>query len=107
MLLYLQILELFKTSHLKHNVKCLYSKKKFNNGTERCFYTATKYKAKKNDIIINLQSDEFNINILHINKLIHYLKDNPSVSVATLMYETSDKYDYSDPNNVKVVVDKT
>ena len=92
---------------LKHNVKCLYSKKKFNNGTERCFYTATKYKAKKNDIIINLQSDEFNINILHINKLIHYLKDNPSVSVATLMYETSDKYDYSDPNNVKVVVDKT
>ena len=51
------------------------------------FILQKKYKAKKNDIIINLQSDEFNINILHINKLIHYLKDNPSVSVATLMYE--------------------
>ena len=91
---------------LKHNVECLYSQKKFTNGTERCFYTAKKYKANKTDIIINLQSDEFNINILHINKLIKFLKVNPSVSVATLMYKTFDKQDYSDSNNVKVVVDK-
>ena len=91
---------------LKHNVKCLYTQKKFANGTERCFFTAKKYEANKNDIIINLQSDEFNINILFINKLINLLKVNPSVSVATLMYKTFDKQDYSDPNNVKVVVDK-
>ena len=32
---------------IKHNVECLYSQKKFTNGTERCFYTAKKYKANK------------------------------------------------------------
>ena len=48
---------------IKNNVDSLLSNKKFNNGTERSCFTAKKFNAKHNDIIINLQADEFNITL--------------------------------------------
>lgn len=91
---------------LKHNVHVILSTKKFKNGTERCFYTAKKLQASKRDIIVNLQADEFNINPNDIKKLIRVLKLSSNINVATLIYETSDKREYTDNNYVKVVVDK-
>tara|TARA_B100001113_G_scaffold212284_1_gene174162 strand:+ start:23330 stop:24049 length:720 start_codon:yes stop_codon:yes gene_type:complete len=90
----------------KHSVKCIISNKKFKNGTERCQFTAEKMNASKKDIIINLQSDEFNINPNEIRKLIRLLKLSPEVKVATLFYETSNKNEYSSEDYVKVIVDK-
>jgi 3-deoxy-manno-octulosonate cytidylyltransferase (CMP-KDO synthetase) len=91
---------------LKHNVHVILSTKKFKNGTERCFYTAKKLQASKRDIIVNLQADEFNINPNDIKKLIRVLKLSSNINVATLIYETNDKREYTDNNFVKVVVDK-
>lgn len=90
----------------KHNVKSILSTKKFKNGSERCHFTAKKFKAKSNDIIINLQADEFNIDPNSIRKLIRVLKLSDNISVGTLIYETKNKDEYLDTNYVKVVVDK-
>ena len=91
---------------VKHGVDAFLSKKSFNNGTERCYFTAKHYKARSSDIVINLQADEFNINVSNINNLIKKLKNSKTVSIATLMYKSSDNNEYSNANNVKVVVDK-
>ena len=91
---------------IKNNVDSLLSKKKFNNGTERSCFTAKKFNAKHNDIIINLQADEFNINIIDINNLIKYLKSSKQSSIATLFYKTKDKSEYNNKNNVKLIIDK-
>ena len=74
---------------VKHCVEAILSKKVFKNGTERCYFTAKTYRAKPSDIIINLQADEFNINVTYINKLIKLLKSFKTESVATLMYKTN------------------
>jgi 3-deoxy-manno-octulosonate cytidylyltransferase (CMP-KDO synthetase) len=91
---------------IKHNVQSVLSNKRFKNGSERCYYTAKKLNASKNDIIINLQADEFNINPNDIKKLIRVLKLSDNINVGTLIYETDNKKEYSDSNYVKVVVDK-
>ena len=91
---------------MKHGVDAFLSNKSFNNGTERCYFTAKHYKARSSDIVINLQADEFNINVSNINNLIKKLKNSKTVSIATLMYKSSDNNEYSNANNVKVVVDK-
>ena len=90
----------------KHKVHSLYSDRKFLNGTERCFYTAKKFKAQKNDIVVNLQADEFNINMTPIKKLIDKVKNSKSKPIATLVYKSCDKAEYTNKNNVKVIVDK-
>jgi 3-deoxy-manno-octulosonate cytidylyltransferase (CMP-KDO synthetase) len=91
---------------IKHNVQSVFSNKKFKNGSERCYYTAKKLNATKNDIVVNLQADEFNINPNDIKKLIRVLKLSNNINIATLIYETNDKKEYLDSNYVKVVVDK-
>tara|TARA_Y100000389_G_scaffold191704_1_gene218301 strand:- start:2480 stop:3199 length:720 start_codon:yes stop_codon:yes gene_type:complete len=90
----------------KYNVGSILSNKKFKNGSERCFFTANKLNASSNDIIINLQSDEFNINVNDIKKLIRFMKLSSDINVSTLVYETNSKSEYLDKNYVKVVVDK-
>ncbi|MFL2552952.1 MAG: 3-deoxy-manno-octulosonate cytidylyltransferase [Gammaproteobacteria bacterium] len=90
----------------KHNVKSLLSSKKFKNGSERCYFTAKKFKASNKDIIINLQADEFNIDPNNIRKLIRVLKLSDDINVCTLIYETENKNEYLDSNFVKAVVDK-
>ena len=74
-------------------LRLCYPKKVFKNGTERCYFTAKTYRAKPSDIIINLQADEFNINVTYINKLIKLLKSFKTESVATLMYKTNSSDD--------------
>ena len=69
----------------KHKVHSLYSDRKFLNGTERCFYTAKKFKAQKNDIVVNLQADEFNINMAPIKSLLIKLKIQ-NLSLLQLWY---------------------
>ena len=48
------------------------------------FYTAKKFKAQKNDIVVNLQADEFNINMAPIKKLLDKVKNSKSKPIATL-----------------------
>ena len=82
------------------------SKKPFKNGTERCYFTAKYYNARPSDIVINLQADEFNISVANINSLIEKLKKSNTESIATLIYKSSDEKEYSNVNNVKVIIDK-
>ena len=90
----------------KHSVESFLSSKKFKNGTERCYFTAKKLNASNEDIIINLQADEFNIDPNNIRKLIRILKLSDNINVGTLVYETKNKNEYTDTNFVKVIVDK-
>lgn len=91
---------------VKQGVEAFISKKPFKNGTERCYYTAEYYNARPSDIVINLQADEFNISVANINSLIEKLKKSNTESIATLIYKSSDDKEYSNVNNVKVIIDK-
>ncbi len=87
-----------------HGVDHAFSRKSFNNGSERVYDAAKKYNAKENDIIINLQADEFNINYKIITKLINYLIKNPKHNIVTPAYLTKEKSEFMNKNYVKVIV---
>lgn len=89
----------------KYEVEYILSRKKFNNGSERVFHAAKKFNAKSNDIIVNLQADEFNINYRIINRLINFLLTKPIHAVATPIYPCINKKDYLNRDNVKVILD--
>ncbi len=89
------------------DVECWFSSKKFENGTHRISYFTNTKKFKTNDIIINIQADEYNFSIHGVNKLIKYLSLKSSHAVATLIYRDSIKKNYNNINNVKVITDKS
>jgi|TARA_B100000287_G_C20527136_1_gene739324 3-deoxy-manno-octulosonate cytidylyltransferase (CMP-KDO synthetase) len=92
-------------------VNCFYIKKEFTCGTDRCSYVAKVRDYSKDDLVINIQADEYNFSIDGVNKIIeHYKKsDNPYITneVTTLISKsnlsTKNLFDY---DTVKVVFDK-
>ena len=87
-------------------IDCWYSKKKFLNGTDRISFLSKKLNYKKDDIVINIQADEFNFPLSGISKMINYMKKFPSIRVATLITRNKKRAMYEDKNVVKVLVDK-
>jgi len=95
--------EIFDTV-IKHNGQALISKKQHTTGTDRIAEFANKIQA---DIIINIQGDEPFINRKSLKSLIDAFKSDKDkqIDIATLMIELTNKADFLNPNNVKVVVD--
>jgi len=83
-----------------------YCQKKYSSGTERIAGLSSDLKFKKNDIIINIQGDEYNFPLSAVNKIIDHLKISKKRIVSTAIYMTKDKKIINNRDSVKVVTDK-
>jgi len=87
---------------VSHGGRAMMSKKEHESGSDRIAEAVTDMAA---DIIINVQGDEPFLKKEPLEKLVR-LFDDPSVQAASLMRKISPE-EATNPNNVKVVVDKT
>ena len=87
-------------------VNVWYCQKKYSSGTERTAGLSSDLKFKKNDIIINIQGDEYNFPLNAVNKVIKDLKISKKSIVSTIIYMTQDKKIINNKDSVKVVTDK-
>ena len=83
--------------------KVLMTAKGHVSGTDRIIEVVNPLDVK---IIINIQADEPLVHPQMINAVAQALLDDNSVSMATIMRKIDNAEDVSDPNVVKVVVDK-
>ena len=83
-----------------------YCQKKYSSGTERIAGLSSDLKFKKNDIIINIQGDEYNFPLSAVNKIINHLKISKKRIVSTAIYMTKDKKIINNRDSVKVITDK-
>ena len=76
-------------------------------GSDRIFEAYEKIKEFKNNVnlILNLQGDMPNINPSSISKLVELMKNN-NCDIGTMASHIKDKSDLTDPNVVKVHIDK-
>ena len=86
------------------NIEVWFSRKIFSNGTERIAKLSHDLEYSMNDIIINIQADEFNFTLSGVKKIIDYLKSKKSEGVATLIYKNNSNVDFNNSNHVKVVI---
>ena len=80
--------------------------KKYSCGTERISALSKDLKFDKNDIIINIQGDEYNFSLNAVKKVIDDLKSSKKEFVSTVIYSTKDKKLINNKDSVKVVLDK-
>jgi len=89
-----------------HGGKALMSKKQHESGTDRIAEAVAEMDV---DVIVNVQGDEPFVKKEPLEKLITVFKnrdDNRNVDVASLMQELKEEHLITDPNYVKVVVDR-
>lgn len=79
---------------------------KHESGTDRIAEAARQLKLDDDEIIVNLQGDEYGLPVALIEQVASCLYKNPEKQMATLCEAISSIDDYLDPNNVKVVFDK-
>ncbi|MDG2106700.1 MAG: 3-deoxy-manno-octulosonate cytidylyltransferase [Gammaproteobacteria bacterium] len=90
----------------KIGVNVWYCQKKYSSGTERIAGLSSDLKFKKNDIVINIQGDEYNFPLSAVNKIINDLRLSKKRIVSTVIYTTYDKKIINNKDSVKVVTDK-
>ena len=90
----------------KIGVNVWYCQKKYSSGTERIAGLSSDLKFKKNDIVINIQGDEYNFPLSAVNKIINDLRLSKKRIVSTIIYKTYDKKIINNKDSVKVVTDK-
>ena len=87
-------------------VNVWYCQKKYSSGTERIAGLSSDLKFKKNDIVVNIQGDEYNFPLSAVNKIINDLRLSKKRIVSTIIYKTYDKKIINNKDSVKVVTDK-
>ena len=75
------------------------------SGTDRLAEAVTKTGIGDDEIIVNLQGDEFGLPPLLLNQVAENLFKHPERQMATLCERIESEADYRDPNVVKVVFD--
>ena len=89
----------------KCNIDCWFSNKKFVNGTDRISALSKALKFQTNDIVINIQGDEFNFSLKGVTKMIETMKRKRLIKVSTLIFKNNKKEILNDANMVKTVID--
>ena len=87
------------------NIDCWFSNKKFVNGTDRISALSKALKFQTNDIVINIQGDEFNFSLKGVTKMIETMKRKRLIKVSTLIFKNNKKEILNDVNMVKTVID--
>ncbi len=80
--------------------------KKYSSGTERISALSKDLKFNNNDIVINIQGDEYNFPLNAVRKVIDDLKTSRKKIVSTIVCDTKDKKLINNKDSVKVVLDK-
>lgn len=86
--------------------KVIMTSNKHDSGTDRIAEAAQQLQMDDDEIIVNLQGDEYGLPVSLIEQVATCLYENPEKQVATLCEAITSMDDYLDPNNVKVVFDK-
>ena len=86
-------------------VNSFYSKRKFNNGTERIAFYVNHMNYKDTDLVINVQADEFNFPLHAVKKMIKLFEKDKTIQTATVVVKSKDMRDFKDTNTVKVCID--
>ena len=86
-------------------VQTWFCTKKYSCGTERIASLCADLKFNKNDIVINIQGDEYNFPLSAVNKVIADLKISKKSIVSTVVCNTKDKKLIANKDSVKVVTD--
>jgi 3-deoxy-manno-octulosonate cytidylyltransferase (CMP-KDO synthetase) len=76
------------------------------SGTDRIAEVVKKLGMSNEDIIVNLQGDEYGLPVSLIEQVALNLFENPDKQMATLCESITTMEDYANPNVVKVVFDK-
>ena len=76
------------------------------SGTDRIAEVVSKLKLANDEIIVNLQGDEYGLPVSLIEQVATNLYNNPQHQMATLCEPITTMEDYTNPNVVKVVFDK-
>ncbi len=99
--------ELIQKEVLKQNGKVILSKLKHETGSDRIAEAVTSLETDV-DIIVNVQGDEPFVNKKILQKLVDVFKEKDAnkIDVASLIFPLTDVNEITNPNNVKVVVDK-
>lgn len=87
-------------------IKALMTNPRHQSGTERIAEVAQHYGWHKQEIIVNLQGDEPLIPPEYIRDVAFALAGQTQAGIATLAAKILDEEEISNPNAVKVVVDK-
>jgi 3-deoxy-manno-octulosonate cytidylyltransferase (CMP-KDO synthetase) len=77
------------------------------SGTDRIAEAVRMLELDDDEIIVNLQGDEYGLPVSLINQVATCLYENPEKQLATLCEVITSLDDYTDPNVVKVIFDKT
>lgn len=75
------------------------------SGTDRVNEAVARLGIPDNEIIVNLQGDEYGFDPVLINQVAMALHANPDRQMATLCEAVTDRETFENPNTVKVVVD--
>ncbi|MFH1842791.1 MAG: 3-deoxy-manno-octulosonate cytidylyltransferase [bacterium] len=73
-------------------------------GTDRVGEVVARHPA---DIVINLQGDEPLLDPADVDRLVVAMRQNPEVDLGTLAHPFDSRDEWLDPNNVKVLVDRS
>jgi 3-deoxy-manno-octulosonate cytidylyltransferase (CMP-KDO synthetase) len=79
---------------------------KHQSGTDRIAEVVSQLKLADDEIIVNLQGDEYGLPVSLIEQVATNLYNNPQHQMATLCEPITTTEDYINPNVVKVVFDK-
>jgi 3-deoxy-manno-octulosonate cytidylyltransferase (CMP-KDO synthetase) len=83
--------------------KAVFTSKSHPSGTDRLREIANPLDV---DIVVNIQADEPLLNHSMIDSLVNTLRDDQGIVMASLMKKIDNREEISNPNLVKVVVDK-
>ncbi|GJM05921.1 MAG: 3-deoxy-manno-octulosonate cytidylyltransferase [marine bacterium B5-7] len=76
------------------------------SGTDRIAEAVKQLEIDDNEVVVNLQGDEFGLPVSLINQVATSLNDNPDKQVATLCELINSQDEFIDQNVVKVLFDK-
>ena len=76
------------------------------SGTDRVAEAVVELELDADDIVVNLQGDEFSLPVSLLNQVATNLYEHPEKKMATLCEVISSMDEYTDPNVVKVLFDK-
>ena len=91
---------------MSFGAEAIMTSSKHESGTDRLAEMVKLKQISDDEIIVNVQGDEYGIPPQLIDQVANGLHDNPMASVATLCEAINDEQDYLDPNVVKVVFDQ-
>lgn len=87
------------------DAKAIMTSPDHESGTDRLSEVVEQLKLADDEIIVNLQGDEYGLPVTLLNQVANNLHDNPHKQMATLCETISNIDDYVNPNIVKVIFD--